>query len=162
MKEKNVFVLKLVPMLLVMGIIFFLSEQSGDTLSLHISLFYGADKIAHLLTYWVLAAAVIYAFSEGLKKRLPSVVVVLTLLFCLLYGISDEFHQSFTPDRSVSVFDVVADFTGALLCCIAWLWNRKRKKSGQGDALHLDRLILFIFICDCGVSSPYLWQSMSG
>jgi VanZ family protein len=115
-------------MLLVLGIIFFLSEQSGYTLSLHISLFYGADKIAHLLMYWVLAATVIYAFSESFKKRLPSVVVVLTVLFCLFYGISDEFHQSFTPGRSVSVFDVAADFTGALLCCIVWLWYRKRKK----------------------------------
>ena len=128
MNVKMVPVLKMMPMLLIMGVIFFLSEQSGYTLSLHISLFYGTDKIAHLLMYWVLAATVIFAFGDGFKKKFPFITVGLTLLFCLLYGISDEFHQSFTPGRSVSIFDVVADFTGALLCCAAWLRYRKYRE----------------------------------
>ncbi len=161
MNVKFVSVLKIIPVLLVTGIIFLLSEQSGYTLSLHISLFYGADKIAHLLMYWVLAATVIYAFSDSFKRKYPCVVVVLTLLFCLFYGISDEFHQSFTPGRSVSVFDVVADFTGAILCCIAWLWYRKRKRRPV-RVMHCTLTGLFLFTCDCGVSSPYLWQNMSG
>ena len=128
MNVKMVAVLKMMPMLLIMGIIFFLSEQSGYSLSLHISLLYGADKIAHLLMYLVLAATVIYAFSDGFKKNFPSITVGLTLFVCLFYGISDEFHQSFTPGRSVSMFDVVADFTGALLCCAAWLRYRKYRE----------------------------------
>jgi VanZ family protein len=36
---------------------------------------------------------------------------------------SDEFHQSFIPGRWVSIFDLLADLTGAMLVCALWLWN---------------------------------------
>ncbi|WP_066309842.1 VanZ family protein [Bacillus sp. FJAT-29814] len=37
-------------------------------------------------------------------------------VFAAFYGISDEIHQSFYPYRSASVFDLVKDFTGILVC----------------------------------------------
>lgn len=117
---------KIVPMIVMMGIIFFLSQQSGDDLSLPFSLFPGADKVAHLTLYSLLAGSTIYAFACKYKEKHPSIVVVCTVLFCLVYGVSDEFHQSFVPGRSVSIFDVGADFAGALLGCAVWLWYRKK------------------------------------
>jgi hypothetical protein len=46
-------------------------------------------------------------------------------LFALLYGIGDEFYQSFIPGRTASVWDVVADGFGALLFMLAiGLWQR--------------------------------------
>ena len=100
-----------------MGTIFFLSHQSGDTLDL--PSFPGADKLAHMIAYGALACSVIWSFGKkGLDK--PGRTVVLTLLFCVLYGISDEYHQSFAPQRFVSVFDLFADTAGAL--CVSLLW----------------------------------------
>jgi VanZ family protein len=46
------------------------------------------------------------------------------LLLCLLYGMSDEFHQSFVPDRTPSVLDVAADTIGACIGIV--IRTRKR------------------------------------
>jgi VanZ family protein len=42
-------------------------------------------------------------------------------LAAVLYGLSDEVHQSFIPGRDASVGDVVADALGALLGAAAWV-----------------------------------------
>lgn len=91
------------------------------------------DKLAHMAIYALLAATVLYAFyasyprfknDEG--KVLAS---LLTMTICILYGIGDEFHQSFIPDRFVSVGDVVADAVGAVAACVVWFLWEKRKIS---------------------------------
>src|SRR5665647_857185 len=109
-------------MLLVMGVIFFLSHQSGNTL--YLPPIPGIDKICHLAIYGMLAIAVLWAIGRG--KQVPLVKVALkTVLFCLLYGISDEFHQSFIPQRSVSALDLLADLAGAIVVCAVWMNSRK-------------------------------------
>lgn len=112
------FLLRIVPATLVMGTIFLFSHQSGDNLSL--PLFPGADKIAHLFAYGALALAVLWGRAqEGVEN--PRRVALQTVIFCLCYGISDEFHQSFIPFRSVSGLDLLADTAGALLITLVWL-----------------------------------------
>ena len=103
-----------------MGIIFFLSHQSGDTLVL--PSFPGADKLAHMLAYGTLAFSVLWYFGEKGIERAGR-TLTLTVLFCLLYGISDEFHQSFIPLRSVSGFDLLADTAGAFWVGFLWLMS---------------------------------------
>lgn len=39
----------------------------------------------------------------------------MVILFCSLYGISDEWHQSFVVGRSSDVLDWLADTSGAVL-----------------------------------------------
>ena len=105
-------------MVCVMGVIFFLSHQPGD--SLHLPLFPGADKVAHLLAYGTLALTVLWFFGKKGKERMVQ-TLFFTLLFCLLYGVSDEFHQSFIPHRSVSGLDIMADVVGAMFVALFWL-----------------------------------------
>jgi VanZ family protein len=50
---------------------------------------------------------------------------LLVVLFCLLYGISDEFHQSFIPDRMPSILDLIADTAGAAVVVLIWYVMRK-------------------------------------
>ncbi len=115
-------------MFLVMGAIFFLSQQSGDTL--YLPAFPGLDKICHLTIYGLLAMAVLWCL--GTEKPISPVRVALkTVIFCLLYGMSDEFHQSFVPLRSVSGLDLLADLAGSMLVCGTWLMNRKLRASMQ-------------------------------
>jgi len=105
-------------MIVVMGTIFFLSHQSGDSLDL--PSFAGADKLAHMIAYGGLAFSVLWFFGrKGLDN--PRRTALLTVLFCLLYGMSDEYHQSFIVLRSVSIFDVLADTAGAFCCSLLWL-----------------------------------------
>jgi VanZ family protein len=108
-------------MLLVMGMIFFFSHQPGHTL--HLPSIPGIDKIAHMLAYGLLALTVLWFLGSAGPSGFLNPALK-TVLFCLLFGVSDEFHQSFIPGRWVSVFDLLADLTGAMLVCALWLWNR--------------------------------------
>ena len=40
--------------------------------------------------------------------------VIISLILGAIYAISDEFHQSFIPDRSSSFFDVIIDTSGVI------------------------------------------------
>lgn len=111
-------------MVLVMGIIFFLSHLKGDEIDL--PAFAYSDLVAHMIVYAALGAAVLYAWSDKCKEQHYFKVVCYTVLFCLLYGISDEFHQSFVPGRYVSGMDVVADTVGAIVICTGWLVFTKK------------------------------------
>ena len=117
-------VLRMVPLAVAMGTIFFLSHQPGDSLSL--PLLPGSDKLAHMIAYGVLEGTVLFALSEHLKNTKPRIVMLFSLAFCFLYGISDEFHQSFIPGRTTSVYDLAADCVGAVMACAFWLRWRKR------------------------------------
>jgi len=39
--------------------------------------------------------------------------VAIAAVFAVLYGVSDEFHQSFVVGRSATIADVIADAIGA-------------------------------------------------
>ncbi|MGB3223127.1 MAG: VanZ family protein, partial [Desulforhopalus sp.] len=73
------------------------------------------------------AATFIFACGVRLKVTNPRKVILFTLTFSLLYGISDEFHQSFIPGRFVSVYDLIADCAGAAVVCALWARWRKRR-----------------------------------
>ena len=53
-------------------------------------------------------------FSLKLRSS-DGFVFALSVMFCILYGLSDEIHQSFTPGRSPNLGDVMADGVGALM-----------------------------------------------
>jgi VanZ family protein len=120
--------LRVVPMLAVMGTIFFISHQPGDSFELPEII--NLDKLLHGIAYGVLAATVLYATPLKLRKKSLSFTAVLAMSTCLLYGISDEFHQSFIPGRYPSIWDIIADLLGAAL--VVWLW-RRRAIVAQGD-----------------------------
>ncbi len=124
--------LRLIPMILVMGIIFFLSNQPGETLSLPD--IPNIDKILHAGIYGLLALATLFAVGKKTTFARPCQVSFLVVVFCFLYGMSDEYHQSFIAGRTPSIWDLCADTTGALLMVILWsrffLQNDKRRVIG--------------------------------
>ena len=124
MTESKFKAYRMVPMVVVMGTIFFLSHKAGDEIDL--PAFAHSDLVAHMIAYATLGATVVYAWGAVFKRRNPLKVVIYSVLFCLLYGISDEFHQSFVPGRYVSGMDVLADTVGALLVCTTWLLYSKK------------------------------------
>ena len=113
--------LRLLPMILVMGTIFFLSQQPGDSLDLPD--IPDLDKFLHASVYGVLAATTLFAIKPNIRRANPVRVGLSVILFCILYGISDELHQAFVPGRMPDILDLLADATGAVLVVAAWLWS---------------------------------------
>jgi VanZ family protein len=75
------------------------------------------DKVAHFSIYGLLATLVARAGFPGGRGWWAVVVVS-------LFGLTDEWHQSFTPGRSVEVADWVADTLGALTAVGLYTWWR--------------------------------------
>lgn len=70
------------------------------------------DKLAHASWFFLLGLLAWRAAreAEGWSRRRAAVVL---LAGALLWGISDEAHQSFVPGRDVEAADVGADVAGA-------------------------------------------------
>jgi VanZ family protein len=68
------------------------------------------DKIAHLGLYGVLGATLAWGHVSS-SRRLSHVLLVFA---GLLYGVSDEWHQTFVPGRQPSGGDLAADGLGTL------------------------------------------------
>jgi len=109
---------RMLPMILVMGTIFFLSQQPGDTLDLPDVP--DLDKFLHALAYGVLAATTLFAIRPDRRRANPVRVGLFVILFCILYGISDELHQAFVPSRMPDILDLLADTIGAVLVVCIW------------------------------------------
>lgn len=78
-------------------------------------------KLAHMFLYFVLYLLTFYTMYQfNFKKR-----KVLSFIFCLLYAISDEFHQLFIINRSGMVIDVFIDMLGSLLAYLVFYIKTK-------------------------------------
>lgn len=104
--------------------IFWISSQPKP-LGVNESPFYGSDKIAHMAVYGGLAALV----SVGLRRSRPNITpraqFWIPVLFAAAYGVTDEIHQYFVPERSFEFADMLANALGALaaqavLCLKCW------------------------------------------
>ncbi|KKU09145.1 MAG: VanZ family protein [Candidatus Woesebacteria bacterium GW2011_GWB1_45_5] len=69
-------------------------------------------KTAHVVEYGIFAALLYRALRGHGVEKLDA--VLLAILIAVIYGATDEFHQSFTPGREPRVRDVVFDTIGAV------------------------------------------------
>ena len=69
------------------------------------------DKLLHLVEYALLGFLAARALIE-IKFGPRLTIWAVSVAFCYLYGLSDEFHQSFTPGRESALSDACADFLG--------------------------------------------------
>jgi len=121
-EQPETMIRRFIPLVIMMGVIFYFSHQPGDSLDLPD--FWMSDKVAHCSAYFLLGVSVVYGFAS-LRFR-PALIALIAIFFCLAYGITDEFHQSFIPLRSVSSGDVLADTTGGILAAFFFLAVRRR------------------------------------
>ena len=93
-----------VPSILCMAIIFKLSSLTNEQLQDFPHVW---DKLAHFCEYATLAGcyAMLWTRTEWSKRQWLRVLVVGVL--ALVYGCTDEYHQSFVEGRDSSVFDLV-------------------------------------------------------
>jgi len=87
------------------------------------------DKVVHFCYYFGLAFFVAHALQ--FQWRFPGLSrfsLPLSFLLATVYGVLDEMHQLFVPQRSFELPDLVADMSGALAAVLTlWILQRKRK-----------------------------------
>lgn len=105
-----------------MVVIFILSSIGGKSLpSIGITYF---DKIAHFGVFGLLC--LLFYRALRVRQQLPvNKAMLVAAILTSLYGIGDELHQHFTPDRYPDVMDWVADTAGAIAACLFIVCLRK-------------------------------------
>jgi VanZ family protein len=107
-----------------LAVMIFMASSRSHVAGPHIR---GGDKVAHFAVYGLLATLVIRAMRSA-EERLRGPAALMAVVVASLYGITDEWHQSFTPGRSVEVADWLADTSGAALAVTLycrWAWYRR-------------------------------------
>lgn len=92
-----------------MAVIFGLSGLTGSSVP------NGPPALGHFILYTILGALYYVALPE--ERQLRRLVFAVAL--ASLYGITDEFHQSFVPGRMPDAMDWVVDTAGAVVGAFA-------------------------------------------
>ena len=90
-----------------------------------------ADKCVHLLAYVLWALLFIRPLNLKFQNFSRRKRFILASIAGSLYGMSDEFHQSFVPGRSAEILDFCADALGSLIGS-ALYFLRGRAHSAKG------------------------------
>lgn len=116
-----------------MGLIFYWSSFPSGKMPMH---FPWEDKLYHAVVFGILAIFYLAAMrpdEQGLERRQALLAGVLAGL----YGLTDEYHQSFVPTRVMDFYDMLADlFGGVLFAYGAWIFMRswyRARSSSRGD-----------------------------
>jgi VanZ family protein len=82
-------------------------------------------KLGHWTEYFILAVLTMRALRKETGSNWELRHAVHTLIFILIYALSDELHQVFVPSRTASFGDVMIDVLGGI-CGILWMvWYRR-------------------------------------
>jgi VanZ family protein len=105
--------LKWVPSLVIMLIIFSLSSVPGETVNSTVARNDNVQMAGHFLLFTLLCLSYFRA-TRSIK---------ISLILTFFYACFDEIRQSFTPDRSTSIKDIVVDMIGASIAVFI-LWKK--------------------------------------
>jgi len=89
-------------------------------------------KAAHFTEYAALALLAARAFRTSARRGLSGRWWLVSFALVACVALSDEYHQSFVPSRTASIYDSLLDMTGgavALACAALWLALRRRKSA---------------------------------
>jgi VanZ family protein len=132
MSRKNSinFLFYALPPIIYAGLIFFLSSLPSERITFVSGI---KDYILHFFEFGLLALLTIrfvnFYFDPGVR------CYFLIFLATMLYGLSDEWHQSFVPGRVASVSDLLADTLGVIFGLGIYYAVIRYKERGRGKTL---------------------------
>jgi VanZ family protein len=88
------------------------------------------DHTGHFIGYGLLGALALRGFAGARWQGITFSAAWRSVLFCSIYGVTDEYHQSFVAGRSPAVDDWVADTAGAALAVLVILAIARLRRSG--------------------------------
>ncbi len=123
-----------VPLLAYASAMFYLSSQpiQGQEIAVYIkavkSFMYaegnhhsiGFDKVLHVIEYAILGVLTFRAFRYARMGESEVTIVLVSIIVVVAFGLTDEFHQWFTPFRHVEGWDLMADALGGTLGVSFW------------------------------------------
>lgn len=83
-----------------------------------------SDKIVHAGVFFTLCWLAHVAFYFQPIRFVKQHSLVLAFCFVVLFGVSDEYHQMFTPGRTSEIWDLMADATGGAVYCLLYRYLR--------------------------------------
>jgi VanZ family protein len=98
-------------------LIFYLSSRPADILPEMSDLL---SYFVHFCAYWILAVLLVGALNMPWRKSW--VMAIVAMVLASLYGITDEFHQTFVAGRSGDVVAWLVDTAGGTLGALAGTW----------------------------------------
>ena len=110
-----------------MAMVVWFSSRPGSEVKID----HPVDKVIHAGVYGMLS----FLLALGTGRRTRPHALWLVPLLVLGFGLTDEFHQSFVPGRSVSLGDLGADAAGAVTATLLWwLARRQGRREVTGQA----------------------------
>ena len=82
------------------------------------------DKVLHTGAYFIMGILAWRVFNDYFNNQ--RTVVIASICFCSLYGISDEWHQSMVPGRDADIWDWIADTLGATIAVTSILLIKEK------------------------------------
>jgi VanZ family protein len=98
------------PVVLYMSAIFYASSLTSLPTPEEVS-----DKTLHFVVYGGLALVVLRAVAGGRWAGVTPTALVASWVIATLYGVTDEWHQTWTEGRTPEIADVAADALGAVM-----------------------------------------------
>ncbi len=78
-------------------------------------------KVMHFSEYLILCILLINALSLSKVKH----TYIISILICILYAFTDEYHQTFINGRTGQLLDVLIDSSGALIGSLIYYGGNK-------------------------------------
>jgi VanZ family protein len=78
------------------------------------------DKLLHLGAYGVMAILFYRTYQAGWPRAMQQALIWASVISTALYGLSDEIHQYFVPQRSADPLDWLADAIGGALGAVIY------------------------------------------
>ncbi len=79
------------------------------------------DKVAHIFLYFGLGFLLHLTFKNSENLILRKYAAIFAIILGIVYGITDELHQSYVPGRTANVHDLLADGIGVTIAQILFI-----------------------------------------
>ncbi len=113
-----------------MALIFAVSSMKQPPLPMPEFEWLTIDKLYHFIEYAILGGLLTRAFVKTKPAIMPSQLVwYIAALISILYGASDEWHQTFVPGRYATLGDWVADAFGSIAGVLGAYFYYRNKQS---------------------------------
>lgn len=113
------------PSLVIMSIIFYLSSLPSTGIGGNLTCQFIINKSLHIFVYSLLSISFCFGLSHTTTKT-NKFIFIASIFFSYIYGLSDEFHQTFVDGRGGKFSDSFFDLGGAFIG--VYLFDKYLKK----------------------------------
>ena len=104
-------------------------NTSAETLA---TIHFITRKLAHFTEYAILGFLAARAFRTSPRPAISRRWFLICATLIVVYALMDEYHQSFVPSRTASIFDSLIDMAGGLT---ALLVVRKKQSTDYAESV---------------------------